>query len=561
MLDFKHLPEEIAEAWGDFEKDQHINWLEMLMVWWSIATFKDRLCGAHITFEVDNLVTKWCLKKASSRSKVLNELVKRVWFLCMQYGVKLTVLHLAGELNVRPDGLSRGCQPSSPNICLKQKWVRHIQDSLPEWKFDLCVGRENDWLELPEISTNETLAGRTALLHPRFDCIGDCLWWVFEAVAKDPWHTKGIIILPFKPDAIWWPLIHKFVVFRVLPVATFPLLGCKHYGSKYDLNLKYDLLLCMFPIAFARVPVLANPETIVAPTKKSEGGISPTSSVYSPPSAGSMASDDDEDMEENDAVIKKGTVLLQLFDVRERETYGIERVTKTGRRVRQYGWVHEVMEMDETGDWAYCRWWAKALPSGCHEREHTFVLIEDSENAHHGPERSWYSIPVGNPEATLLDVTTVCEIKWKGKDKKTAWLTVDPLEALFRFVGNARMDDIDVIYEEENESANPFRALLHTLRFMKWPVTPDAMSIAGGYVIAPETKRRCGSQLKHVFDYAKSGQLHKQYASTIGWSHREATFETDEHWCAFARLIKAESRKRDYHGVHYHDDRNRLCFG
>ena len=158
--------------------------------------------------------------------------------------------------------------------------------------------------------------------------------------------------------------------------------------------------------------------------------------------------------------------------------YGITRVTKSGRKVRQYGWVYEVMAMDEDNGCALCRWWAKALPSGGHEREYTFVLTEDAENAHHGLEKSWYAISIGDPEATLLDVTIVSEIKWKGKDPRNARLNLDPLEALFNFVGNACIDDIDIIYEEESEAANPFRALLNTLWFMKWPVGPEQMSIA-----------------------------------------------------------------------------------
>jgi len=221
--------------------------------------------------------------------------------------------------------------------------------------------------------------------------------------------------------------------------------------------------------------------------------------------------------------------------------------------------VYEVMAMDEDNGCALCRWWAKALPSGGHEREYTFVLTEDAENAHHGLEKSWYAISIGDPEATLLDVTIVSEIKWKGKDPRNARLTLDPLDALFKFVGNACIDDIDIIYEEESESANPFRALLNTLWFMKWPVGPECVSIAGGWVISPETKRRCGSQLKHVFDYSKNAQMYREYATTLGWSHREATFATDKDWYAFAKLIKTESRKKDYHGEYMGDDRNRLC--
>jgi hypothetical protein len=117
-------------------------------------------------------------------------------------------------------------------------------------------------------------------------------------------------------------------------------------------------------------------------------------------------------------------------------------VTKSGRKVRQYGWVYEVMAMDEDNGCALCRWWAKALPSGGHEREYTFVLTEDAENAHHGLEKSWYAISVGDPEATLLDVTIVSEIKWRGNDPRNARLNLDPLEALFNFVGNACIDDI-----------------------------------------------------------------------------------------------------------------------
>ena len=64
----------------------------------------------------------------------------------------------------------------------------------------------------------------------------------------------------------------------------------------------------------------------------------------------------------------------------------------TGRRVRQHGWVYEVMEMNEASGWAYCRWWAKALPSGPHERLNIFVLTEESDGADGS---GWYSIPVG----------------------------------------------------------------------------------------------------------------------------------------------------------------------
>jgi hypothetical protein len=88
---------------------------------------------------------------------------------------------------------------------------------------------------------------------------------------------------------------------------------------------------------------------------------------------------------------------------------------------------------------------------------------------------------------------------------------------------------------------------------------PEYFSIGGGEVISPETKRRCGSQLRHVLDYSKNARMYREYATTLGWSHREATFAADKDWYAFAKLIKTESRKKDYQGVYMGDDRNRLC--
>ena len=85
------------------------------------------------------------------------------------------------------------------------------------------------------------------------------------------------------------------------------------------------------------------------------------------------------------------------------------------------------MDVNEDSGWACCRWWAKALPSGPHERLTTFALTEDSN----GVDGSgwWYSIPVGSPVTTLLDVTSVCTIKWTNLNMKTARLTLDALVA------------------------------------------------------------------------------------------------------------------------------------
>jgi hypothetical protein len=95
---------------------------------------------------------------------------------------------------------------------------------------------------------------------------------------------------------------------------------------------------------------------------------------------------------------------------------------------------------------------------------------------------------------------------------------------------------------------------------MKWPelklhkhlleIDPqDAAAIAEGCGVSPETKRRCGNHLKHVFENATSGQLYKNYATVHGWSHTYATFRTNAQWWGFVELIADASNRNGSHGV------------
>ena len=47
--------------WSQFEKEHHINWLELHMVWDTLARHKDELEGRRVLFEVDNLTAKFCV--------------------------------------------------------------------------------------------------------------------------------------------------------------------------------------------------------------------------------------------------------------------------------------------------------------------------------------------------------------------------------------------------------------------------------------------------------------------------------------------------------------------
>ena len=400
VVSFNMAAEEVACQWTEFEKMQHINWLEMLMVWIMLYSFRGDLSGKKLFCEVDNMVTCWCLRRAGARSKSMMVLVRWIWMLSLQYDIQLDVHHLAGELNVRPDALSRGAKPLTPRIKLKSCWTEYLRSTLREWEFDLCVGREQEDFNLSEGASDEKLEGHTAFIHPRFDQIGECLWWIFEAVRHDPFNTRGVVVLPRKEDAMWWPLVKRLVVLRCLPAAVEPLvqLTSKHTWS--PLSSKFDVCLCAFPV----MPTGIAPTEVHDVATLVEGIPVDLNSSVSPSSDATRLYDGRD--------FKVGSFVFLLFGDEEMVSRYYETTTKTGRFKKEYGDLYEVMEMSE--DWLRCKFWNKAKPSGAHDRLTTF--LEDTWSVQVNGEL--WEVPVHSGR-TLMDVTSLVDVSRKNVKRIT----------------------------------------------------------------------------------------------------------------------------------------------
>jgi hypothetical protein len=65
---FPHGEEELVVQWNDFESKQHINFLELGMVWWLVHFWSQHLCMLNILVKVDNTVTRSVINRGSSKS-------------------------------------------------------------------------------------------------------------------------------------------------------------------------------------------------------------------------------------------------------------------------------------------------------------------------------------------------------------------------------------------------------------------------------------------------------------------------------------------------------------
>ncbi|XP_028407843.1 uncharacterized protein LOC114530423 [Dendronephthya gigantea] len=97
--------------WTITEKDNHINYLELLAVYLGLKAYKELVSDKHIQVLVDNTTVQVILNKmGTSHSAQLNNLVKTIWDWCITNHIWLTVARIPGKENIEADFESRKCR-------------------------------------------------------------------------------------------------------------------------------------------------------------------------------------------------------------------------------------------------------------------------------------------------------------------------------------------------------------------------------------------------------------------------------------------------------------------
>ena len=211
--------EEMVVEWDKYEREQHINWQELVTVLWILNWYAESLQRLLILFAVDNMVTKYVLTRGGAKAPKLREPAKRAVDLALHFQWELVPSHVAGRRHVRCDGLSRGEKPKVPGVRLQRYWFDWIQSQMLT-PFAAVIGQEDvysGYQSRMSKSRADSITGIMSFVHPRYDSVATCLWWIFAAVSADPLNTTGIVVLPRLPGAIWWPMTAKLRLLTVLP--------------------------------------------------------------------------------------------------------------------------------------------------------------------------------------------------------------------------------------------------------------------------------------------------------------------------------------------------------
>ena len=93
--------------WGVADESQHITWKELKAVRLAVESFLPHLAGRNVLLHEDNQAVCHVLTGLTSRSPVMMEELRRLWFLLDTNGIALRARYIRSAANVWADRLSR----------------------------------------------------------------------------------------------------------------------------------------------------------------------------------------------------------------------------------------------------------------------------------------------------------------------------------------------------------------------------------------------------------------------------------------------------------------------
>ena len=98
-------------SWNKEVSFRHSNFRELLAVYMTLLSFKEKIKNQHLQILSDNITTVAYINRMGGPNKDMSDLMITIWRLAQEHHVVLSARYLAGKLNQRADRLS----------CLKSK--------------------------------------------------------------------------------------------------------------------------------------------------------------------------------------------------------------------------------------------------------------------------------------------------------------------------------------------------------------------------------------------------------------------------------------------------------
>lgn len=246
--------------WTIQESNYHINYLELLSVFYALKAFFSKYRKCHICIKSDNTTTvSYINNMGGMTSDSLNNLAVQIWNWCLDRDIFLSSQHIPGISNIQADQLSR---KFSDNLewKLKEEIFRRIcqQTFLP--KIDLFASRHNAQLPVfaslnydPDAKFTNAFSVSWSDLEPYLFPPFCLISKVIQKVLTDN-VDQAILIVPFWPTQNWFSLLISALI---SPPFRLPrhrdLLYMPLTGEIHPLSKKIVLVACVLSRKYSKI--------------------------------------------------------------------------------------------------------------------------------------------------------------------------------------------------------------------------------------------------------------------------------------------------------------------
>ena len=243
----------IGGAWKATEFDLDINIKEMIAVYYSIRSFKDRLKNTHTRVLTDNTTAVAVINKmGTTHNDHCNRIAQDIWTFCKKYDIWITCAHIPGVENVIADFESRKEYKQAEwmlnkllfhKICKKQKFYPNM---------DCFASRINTQMEtyasfqpdpyatcIDAFSFNWTCY--KCYVFPPFSLIPR----VLQKIRVD--RATVLCVVPKWPTQTWWPFLRRMMTRKHLDIKPSKqnLILPNHPQEIHPLHQKMHLIACV----------------------------------------------------------------------------------------------------------------------------------------------------------------------------------------------------------------------------------------------------------------------------------------------------------------------------
>ena len=242
----------IGGHWTPEEASNHINYLEMLAVLFSLKAFHKELSGKHVLVRIDNMTAVSDLgKMGTSHSKKRNDLTRTLWEWCLDNNMWITTSHIPGKENTLADAESRKSRKETEWTLDKGIFHEATKKIHVEPQIDLFASRLNYQLK-PFVAYQpdpEAMAINAFSISWKpyifyaflpFSIIPK----VLQKIQAE--EATGLLVVPCWPTQPWWPLVMRLLVQEplVLPKKKHTLFLPQQPDVVHPLHQKLTLLIC-----------------------------------------------------------------------------------------------------------------------------------------------------------------------------------------------------------------------------------------------------------------------------------------------------------------------------